>query len=345
MDEKNLELKIGALVLVSIGILVLFVLLLGHFTTKKGFTLYVYFVNPQGLSPGAPVKIAGSKIGRIEEMTYLGNEGPINPKLSSQEGKPIRARVKIKLWIEERIRSSIHKGDSQFYITTQGILGEPYLEIDPGISGPQVENGDSFFGIDPPRLDRVVSNAANSLSTLNRILERNEENIDSMLKDMAILTHNLATIVVENREKLKEILNEASETLAEAKTTLEELRKHYILGAQPKRIMDNLDKLTERLSQKDSIIAKGEKTLDSLNNLLEIFGKNEKESIKSTISRLDKISGELEIASKNIKELTEKIKKGEGTVGSLLNDEEVYDDLKELIRDLKHNPWKFFWRE
>ena len=24
---------------------------------------------------------------------------------------------------------------------------------------------------------------------------------------------------------------------------------------------------------------------------------------------------------------------------------EIYDDLQELIRDLKHNPWKFFWRE
>jgi phospholipid/cholesterol/gamma-HCH transport system substrate-binding protein len=26
-------------------------------------------------------------------------------------------------------------------------------------------------------------------------------------------------------------------------------------------------------------------------------------------------------------------------------DEAVYDDLQELIRDLKHNPWKFFWKE
>ena len=26
-------------------------------------------------------------------------------------------------------------------------------------------------------------------------------------------------------------------------------------------------------------------------------------------------------------------------------DEEIYDDLQEMIRDLKHNPWKFFWRE
>ena len=39
------------------------------------------------------------------------------------------------------------------------------------------------------------------------------------------------------------------------------------------------------------------------------------------------------------------IKKGEGTVGALLMDEEVYDNVQEMVRDLKHNPWKFLWRE
>jgi phospholipid/cholesterol/gamma-HCH transport system substrate-binding protein len=29
----------------------------------------------------------------------------------------------------------------------------------------------------------------------------------------------------------------------------------------------------------------------------------------------------------------------------MMADEAVYDDLQELLRDLKHNPWKLFWRE
>ena len=39
------------------------------------------------------------------------------------------------------------------------------------------------------------------------------------------------------------------------------------------------------------------------------------------------------------------IKKGKGTAGALLVDQQIYDDLKELVRDLKRNPWKFFWKE
>jgi phospholipid/cholesterol/gamma-HCH transport system substrate-binding protein len=26
-------------------------------------------------------------------------------------------------------------------------------------------------------------------------------------------------------------------------------------------------------------------------------------------------------------------------------DEAVYDDVQEMVRDLKHNPWKFLWKE
>ena len=40
-----------------------------------------------------------------------------------------------------------------------------------------------------------------------------------------------------------------------------------------------------------------------------------------------------------------RLEKGEGTVGQLLEDEEIYDDLKELIRDIKRHPWKLIWQD
>jgi phospholipid/cholesterol/gamma-HCH transport system substrate-binding protein len=43
--------------------------------------------------------------------------------------------------------------------------------------------------------------------------------------------------------------------------------------------------------------------------------------------------------------MVDKMSRGEGTVGALLQDEEVYDDLKELIRDLKRHPWKLIWED
>ena len=39
------------------------------------------------------------------------------------------------------------------------------------------------------------------------------------------------------------------------------------------------------------------------------------------------------------------LRAGKGTAGALLSRDELYSDLRELLRDLKRNPWKFFWKE
>ena len=65
MGEKSIEVKVGALILVALGLLVVFVLVLGRVTTKEGFNLDVLFVHPGALNPGAPVKIAGSEVGYV----------------------------------------------------------------------------------------------------------------------------------------------------------------------------------------------------------------------------------------------------------------------------------------
>ncbi|HEY3500652.1 MAG TPA: MCE family protein, partial [Polyangiaceae bacterium] len=42
--------------------------------------------------------------------------------------------------------------------------------------------------------------------------------------------------------------------------------------------------------------------------------------------------------------LVKRVKQGQGTVGQLMADEALYDDLSEFVRDLKHNPWKLLWK-
>ena len=47
----------------------------------------------------------------------------------------------------------------------------------------------------------------------------------------------------------------------------------------------------------------------------------------------------------NVNGMVTDLRAGKGTAGALLAREDVYADLRELIRDLKRNPWKFFWKE
>ena len=62
-QENSIEVKVGVLILVSLGILAAFVLIMGGLSFEKTYTLYVDFDNPGGLQSGAPVRVAGVKVG------------------------------------------------------------------------------------------------------------------------------------------------------------------------------------------------------------------------------------------------------------------------------------------
>jgi phospholipid/cholesterol/gamma-HCH transport system substrate-binding protein len=56
-------------------------------------------------------------------------------------------------------------------------------------------------------------------------------------------------------------------------------------------------------------------------------------------------AAEGKLAVRDARAIIGHVKSGRGTLGALVMDEALYDDLQEMLRDLKHNPWKFFWRE
>ena len=60
--------------------------------------------------------------------------------------------------------------------------------------------------------------------------------------------------------------------------------------------------------------------------------------VRTLTQRANAIAGDAQAIATHVRQ-------GHGTIGALVMDEEIYDDLQEMVRDLKHNPWKFFWRE
>ena len=73
-QEKSIEVKVGVLILVSLGILAAFVLIMGGLSFEKTYVLYVDFDNPGGLQTGAPVRVAGVKVGKVSELALRRSE-------------------------------------------------------------------------------------------------------------------------------------------------------------------------------------------------------------------------------------------------------------------------------
>src|SRR5436190_11752649 len=121
--ERSIEVKVGVLILVSLAILAAFILVMGGLSFQKTYAVYVDFDNPGGLQSGAPVRIAGVKVGKVNELQFQG--GKVDPKTNR------RVLVRAKISVEARVKDAIHE-DADFYVTTQGVLGEQYMAIEPG---------------------------------------------------------------------------------------------------------------------------------------------------------------------------------------------------------------------
>ncbi len=54
-----------------------------------------------------------------------------------------------------------------------------------------------------------------------------------------------------------------------------------------------------------------------------------------------------DLANKIVKDADEvilKIKNNEGTIGKLIGDDAIYNDLDALVKDIRKHPWKLFWK-
>jgi len=337
--EKSIEVKVGVLILVSLGILVGFILIMGGLSFQKTYPLYVDFDNPGGLAAGAPVKIAGVKVGKVDELQFMG--GKIDPKTNR------RTVVRAKIAVEARVKDSI-RTDADFYVTTQGVLGEQFLQIDPGNpSKPMLEEGAIVKGIDPPRLDLFLAKAFELLDDTVTGLRNNRELIGDIAVNTASLLKNLNGVLVDNKDRINRTMVNVEELTKEANGLTKDVRVRYVDNPKIARTIDNVDKLAAAVQQDSGPMLKdAREAMANVNRASALAGSPEQEAkIKKALDDIAQVAAHANTTAADAQAIVAHIKKGDGSVGSLVMDEAMYDDLQELVRDLKHNPWKFFWKE
>lgn len=338
-QEKSIEVKVGVLILVSLGILAAFVLIMGGLSFEKTYTVYVDFDNPGGLQSGAAVRVAGVKCGKITELMFMG--GKVDPKTNR------RTLVRAKVQIEQRVKDSIHE-DADFYVTTQGVLGEQFMAIDPGSpQKPVLAENTIVKGVDPPRLDLFLAKAYELLDTTMNSIRNNRELISDIATNTAGLLKGLNTVLTDNRERINRIVQNLEALSAEANTLTAHARTNYVDNPKIARTIDNIDKLTSEI-QRDSgpMLKDAREAVANLNRASKVVGGEEEQvKLKKTIDEVAQLAARANATAADAQSIVQHIKKGNGTVGALVMDEAIYDDVQEMVRDLKHNPWKFLWKE
>lgn len=347
--ETAIEVKVGALVLFATVLLAAFVLLLGDVRFGDQFELHVQFESAAGLKPGADVAISGIDVGNVRSVEFEKNEDP-------EMGLPAVA-VEVTLTVDEQYADAIRE-DSNFYITTRGVLGEPYVEIaTASFDSPAVQSGATLRGNDPPRMEIILEQATEMLEIVLEMLRDDHEDVGDLIINASTFFDVAGNAMRDNREHVDSALQGLDQTTTEASQLLAVI--NAVLGEDGERLdsmvgdlettsrsarsittqLDRdfaplLDDVTETAATARGVAESGER----------IVVDNEGRIIAS-LENLESSSENLHVVSSDAVELMDKVKAGEGTAGALIVEREVYEDLKDITRTIKQQPWRILWKE
>jgi phospholipid/cholesterol/gamma-HCH transport system substrate-binding protein len=339
-NPRSIEVKVGMLILVAVGILTGFVIIMGGLSFQPTYRVFVEFDNPGGVQPGAPVKIAGVNVGKIKEIEFRGATEPATP------GKRL-ALIRLSVSIEKRYQASIHD-NALFFVTSQGVLGEQYLAIDPGSPDrPHIQPDSVVRGLDPPRLDLVLAEGYELLHTIIAFLRDNRQDLSDLMVAAKRTLKGTGDFFDKNKDRIDRIVANLETITVEGDELMRSVRTKYVDSPQIARIVNNIDNASSAIARdSEPLLHDARQSLANVNRLTGTIGSPEEQArIRQAIKDIADAAAKAKLAANDAQSIVAHVKKGDGTVGALVMDEQIYDDLQEMARDLKHNPWKFFWRE
>lgn len=287
---------VGLFVLVTLGILAWGTLQLGGFGFRRaeGYPLIAVFDSAYGVEPQSPVLIAGIKVGEVTDVELYQK----------------RARITIKFLKGVQV----HK-DATALIKTAGIIGEKYIEINPGseespVLGPgeMIENAGS-----PPDFDKLA------------------EALSDIAVDVKAITESLryALAATDTRESLRQTVLALERISREVEGAMAENREGV------REIVESVRVLTARLEKQapEVIDNINQVALDAQAFMANVSGAVDdiRPEVREAFDKVDSVVAKLDAAAEDIRQITDKVNRGEGTVGKLLNDPETANKLNDTL--------------
>lgn len=369
MTERQMQMRIGVLVLVAILLFMGFVLSIGRRSAlfEERYSLWTSFSSTEGLTVGAPVRLAGVTVGNVTRVSF-GRD-------------PKDRRIILTLSVEQPVRERIRE-DSVASIGTIGLVGDKVLDITVGsFDRPPLPPGAQLASVDPP--------------DYSRLLQKGDRILDNVTRITASLDELLAGGESAGKRNFTEALRSLRTTLVEVEKG-EGLLHDIIYGKEGGQLLGRLDRTVQSLERVAKAIENGDgllhalvytpqgETLGRLNQALanlEDLLREAKEGrglLHSLIyepqgaellARLNRTGDELEKLVRDAREgkglipsllfdpagakvledvqaaaadvralaadlqvITTRLRQGEGTIGGLLEDPTVYEDLSALLR-------------
>ena len=307
MAKLTPEAKVGIFVLIGIILLVYMSLRVGgiQFGRAEGYEVYIRFDSAAGLDNDASVRVAGVEIGRVKGIALQNN----------------KAKVVLRINPDVKIGK-----DFTAVLKTKGLLGERYVELIPGSpNAPSLEAGGEITRVTTyTDLDKLISILSDAATDIKKVSESLSNALGG--REGQATLKNIVTNIDEITERLNNVVKRNDEKFARIVNNFELFSK--ILKEQGPEITGGLKAVADNLNQ---LIAENKEPLrDGIDNLRTATAKLGE--TMETINRLAKnVEPKIDDSVETIKSIVNKVDKGEGTLGKLVNDTTIHDSFNKTL--------------
>jgi phospholipid/cholesterol/gamma-HCH transport system substrate-binding protein len=303
------EFKVGLIFLAAIALFIWgFNFLKGTNLFSKTRYFYAVYDKVDGLEKSNKVLVNGLRIGQVQDMDFI-------------EGSS-------KIIVEMYIKSDIEIPDNSIAkIFATDLLGSKAVEIVMGDSPAYLEDGDTLVSSLESSLKDQLTEEVEPLKRKAIVLINSIDSVMAVIQ--SIFNENTRQNLASTIENIRNTLRNAESVSANIDTILNNEKNR--VGA----ILANLESISRNLDGNN----------EKINNILTNF-----ETLSDSLasSDLSKTVREAGVAINNLKEISEKINRGEGTIGQLFTNDSLYYNLEKstssldkLLEDIRLNPKRY----
>jgi phospholipid/cholesterol/gamma-HCH transport system substrate-binding protein len=303
------EVRVGIFVLVAIAVLIVLILnASGDISFKPKKHLKVKFASAEGLRKGAEVRLAGVRIGRVDDVNLL-------PPTDNPTDKRVEALISVDSKVDGQPITDLIRTDSKAQLVAPSLLGsDKIISITTGTSlGQPVPENHELQSTEEGGMTQLTASGNQLVDQLNQLSAQ----MTDITKKINQGQGTIGRFV--NDEAFYDNLNL---TVREAQAVIREIRSGQ--GTAAKLVNDpalynNVNDITARLNEIATDLHSGRGTAGKLLNDDALYNE-----ARSTIARLNR-------SADDINAVVADLRAGHGTAGKLLTDEALYNDARSAI--------------
>jgi len=309
MKGVSAGVKVGILFLVALtGVYIVWKNLSSNPAGESSYALWAQFRDASGLPVGSKVVVAGLPVGEISGLAIDGRYARVS----------FRIRDDVKVW-----------SSGVAFKKSTSLLGDYYIEIDPGTDVDQAPDGSQqqhTLLVSGDRVPTVVEST--SVDQLLRRIDETIPDVDAVLASVKDLSEELRSIV---DGPIRSIASNLDGLIQREGGTVAEIL------AKADRSMDRIDAITKDIRE---ITGGADVRVDTILDNLDDVAQQAKDLVATARAEVEatgaKVRDKLDLVDEviaNSESITRKIDEEKGTLGRLVNDSTIADNVEDLTED------------